>query len=324
MGLLLDPALVQPVARGLLGSIEANGGPTEEQRRLLQALISHLWQQPQVHLETLEPLAPEELAALLPDAITRSAVHQLQMTLELCRHPQTPEQLSLGEAYADALGIASAVRQSTRDWLCEGVDAAVADVGRTFNHFLPLRSEPFLAGQLPSPQAPEPQLVAKIQSLDQLPEGSLGQSLLHYYQLFGFPMPGQEASPLNHLDVAHDMTHVIAGIAVTDVGEIALSAFQLAMHDNPVNQSALLASLMTHEVGITSLNPSIEPIKASLDSPGACQLLAEELERGSHCRADFSLVDHWALAPRPLAEVRQQFGVRPPLNPNDGHHVLWD
>ena len=49
-------------------------------------------------------------------------------------------------------------------------------------------------------------------------------------------------------------------------------------------------------------------------------LLAQELKRGSQCRADFSLVDHFELAPLPLAQVRAEFGVAPPVNPQDGHH----
>jgi hypothetical protein len=42
MGLLLAGSLVEPVARGLLGSISCSGGPTPEQQRLLQALLTHL------------------------------------------------------------------------------------------------------------------------------------------------------------------------------------------------------------------------------------------------------------------------------------------
>ncbi|MFM8895628.1 MAG: hypothetical protein ACKOE2_09695 [Actinomycetales bacterium] len=44
------------------------------------------------------------------------------------------------------------------------------------------------------------------------------------------------------------------------------------------------------------------------------------MRRGTTCRADFSLVDHFELAPMPLAEVRQEFGVVVPDDPQDGHH----
>ena len=53
-------------------------------------------------------------------------------------------------------------------------------------------------------------------------------------------------------------------------------------------------------------------------------LLASELKRGSACSADFSLVDHFALAPLPLSEVRQQFNVGRPLQPSPVDHLFWD
>ena len=332
MGLLLHHDAVEPVARGLLGSISCSGGPTFEQQRLLQALLTHLWERPDLRVEALEPLGPQELAAALGDLLgdplgvpsTRRVVHQLQMTLEFCRHPQTEAQLQLAQAYAEALGVNSDALEVSRDWLQQGVEQAAADVGRIFNAFLPLRSEPGLADPLASAQQPEPELVARIEGFAQLPEGSLGRALLGYYACFGFPMPGQEACALNHLYLAHDMTHVIAGIAATPAGEIALSAFQLAMQDNPINESALLASLVTHEAGFVSANPTLAPEQSSLDSPSAAYLLASELKRGSACSADFSLVDHLALAPLPLAAVRQRFNVCPPLRPSSVDHLFWE
>ena len=323
MGLILNHHLLEPVARGLLGSISCSGGPTPEQQRLLQALLTHLWERPDLRIAALEPMGPEELAVALGDPHARRVVHLLQMTLEFCRHPQTEAQLALGRAYAEALGVSSAALEVSRDWLRQGVDQAAADVGRIFNTFLPLRSEPGLVDSLASTDQPEPELVARIEGFAQLPEDSLGRALLAYYERFGFPLPGQEACALNHLYLAHDMTHVIAGIAATSAGEIALSAFQLAMDDNPINESALLASLVTHEAGFVSANPTLEPEEASLDSPSAAYLLASELRRGSACSADFSLADHLALAPLPLGEVRRRFSVARPIHPSAVDHLFW-
>lgn len=323
MGLILDPHHVETVARGLLGSIVCSGGPTPEQQRLLQALLTHLWERPDLQVPALEPLGPQELAVALEDPSVRRVAHLLQMTLEFCRHPQTEAQLALGQSYAEALGVSSDALAVSRAWLLQGVDQAAADVGRIFNTFLPLRSEPGLVAPLASAHQPEPELVARIEAFAQLLVGSLGRGLLAYYARFGLPMPGQEACALNHLYLAHDMTHVIAGIAATSAGEIALSAFQWAMQDNPINESALLASLVTHEAGFVSANPTLAPDQSSLDSPSAAYLLASELKRGSACSADFSLVDHFALAPLPLTEVRHMFNVRRPLQPSPEDHLFW-
>ena len=323
MALIVAPSLVEPMARGLLGCVSANEGPTLEQQRLLQAFVSHLWSRPDIAVDRLEPISAGELASCLVDREDRQTFHQLQVTLEFCRHPQTPEQLQLGEAYAEALGVSSAARMVANDLLHKGMDKAADDVARTFHRFLPLRSEPSLAREPVSASGPELDLARRIQAFSKLPEGSLGRGLMHYYERFGIPIPGLEACALNHLYVAHDSTHVIAGIAATGAGEIALSAFQLAMQDNPINESALLASLITHEAGFVSANPTIQPDRASLNTPMAAQMLAQEMARGSRCSGDFSLVDHFDLAPMPLDEVRRQFNVEAPADLDDGHHFLW-
>ena len=323
MGLMLDAAAVEPAVRGVLGCIACSGGPTQEQHRLLQALACHLWQRPDLAVALLVPLDPEPLAAALPDPQHRRVVHLLQMTLVFCRHPQTDAQLCRAQEYAAAFGLSSDGLQVIHDWLHQGVAQAAADVGRMFRASLPRRSEPGLADHAASATEPEPELVARIEAFSALPEGSLGRALLGYYERFGFPMPGREPCPLNHLYLAHDMTHVIAGLAATSAGEIALSAFQLAMNDNPINEGALLASLVTHEAGFVSANPTLRPESCSLDDASAAYLLASELRRGSACSADFSLVDHFALAPQPLSEVRRRFNVTRPLHPSAVDHLFW-
>lgn len=57
-----------------------------------------------------------------------------------------------------------------------------------------------------------------------------------------------------------------------------------------------------------------------VDDGRGAELFGQELARGARCSADFSLVDHFELAAFPLNEVRDRFGVTPPVDPADGHH----
>jgi hypothetical protein len=116
------------------------------------------------------------------------------------------------------------------------------------------------------------------------------------------------------------MTHTIAGISVTPEGEIALSAFQFAMNNNATNRAALLASLIAHEAGFAVPAHLSRGQTGLLGDPAAAELLGRELRRGSECLSDFSLVNHFDLAPLQLSEVREKFGVAPPVDPTDGHH----
>ena len=323
LSFFVEPGSVAVIARGLLGSVSTSEGPSQEQLRLIQSLLDYLWNRPDLKIHTLSPIDSFELALAVSDQSTRRVFHNLQMMLELCRHPQTEEQLRLGEIYSESLCVTSDALQVTRDYLHSGVSKAAEDANRIFNKFLPLRNEPELTGLDLSSVDDGRDLEKRIESFSDLPEMSLGWALFYYYKNFGFPVPGSQLCALNGLYVAHDMTHVISGISITPAGEIALSAFQLAMGPNQVNESALLASLITHEAGFVSVNPTLRPDDASLDNSSAAHLLSSEMARGSYCNGDFSLVDHFQLAHLPLSTVREQFNVLPPTNPDNGHHFLW-
>ena len=323
LSFFVEPGSVAVVARGLLGAVSTSQGPSQEQLRLIQSLLDCLWDRPDLKIHRLSPINSSELALAITDQSTRRVFHNLQMMLELSRHPQSEEQLRLGEVYSESLGVTSDALQVTRDYLHSGVRKAAEDANRIFHKFLPLRSEPELAGLDLSSIDNGHELAKRLESFSDLPEMSLGWALVYYYKRFGFPVPGSQLCALNSLYVAHDMTHVISGISITPAGEIALSAFQLAMGPNQVNESALLASLITHEAGFVSVNPTLRPDDASLDNSSAAHLLSSEMARGSCCNGDFSLVDHFQLAHLPLSRVRKQFNVLPPKNPDDGHHFLW-
>ena len=105
MSLLLSPDLVEPFAGGLMAGIDVDGGPTEEQLGVLQAIVSHVWNRPDLDLMTVRRIEPNELADLVTDEDHRNAFHELHLTLETCRHPVTDGQVELVQAYADALGV---------------------------------------------------------------------------------------------------------------------------------------------------------------------------------------------------------------------------
>lgn len=301
----------------LAGAIDVDGGPTDEQRRVLGAIAGQVWDRPDLDVDSVIPLGPGEAAAVLTDPTLRRRFHEIVVALEVCRHPLTATQVERVEAYCAAMGLAGPDLGMLRDLVTHGTDRAAADFHRFFDPSLLARAEPTLGG--PAPAEPEPELAQRLAAFAELPDGSLGRAFLAFYDRHRLSLPGVEGTTMNHFFVAHDMTHVIAGIEPTGPGELALSAFQMGADDNDVNASALLASLVVHEAGFAS-PPSLRPEAGILDDPDAARLLASELARGSRCLADCSLADHFALAPLRLAEVRDRFGVEAPFDPDDGHH----
>lgn len=319
MSLALAPELVEPFVAGLLGVCDVDGGPTGEQLSVLDAIVTTVWRRPDLDVRSHPVSDPETLAEALTTTADRRHFHEMIVTLEACRHPLTDAQLQRAETYEQAIGIHGPDAALFRTMVDEGTERAKADFSRFLVVSTDARVEPSLRSVRVEDGADEPELVARIEALRGCAPGTLGHAYVTFYDIAGVPLPGVEATPMNHFYVAHDMTHVIAGIGTTAAAEVALSAFQMAMDDNDVNVAALLASLIVHEVGFGHAG-KVSSESHTLDAPGAADLLATELARGSGCTADFSVIDHLAIAEMPLAEVRAQFGVQPPIDRFDGHH----
>ena len=320
MQLLIPAALVDTVIAGLLGGIDVEDGPTDEQLRVLGAIAAHVWDRPEVDLARVHRMGPEELADRLVDPDHRNAFHELHLTLEACRHPQSQAQVEAVRRYADALEVDGEDLAMFALLVNESVEAAAADYQRFLKVSLPERFEPSLAELPVDPEHPEVALAEKLGTFAEYGPDTLGRAYLRFYERSGLHLPGVDPSAINHFFVSHDMTHTIAGISTTVAGEVALSAFQFAMNNSRINRAALLASLVAHEAGFAHPKHLAVADTAALADEQASLLLARELRRGGRCRADFSLVDHFELAPLPLAEVRKEFGVVAPEEPLDGHH----
>lgn len=322
MSLALPPELVEPFIAGLLGVCDVDGGPTEEQLVVLRAIASQVWKRPDLDLRSQSTLEPAALAEIVTSATDRRHFQEMIVTLEACRHPLTDAQLERAEAYEAAIGIVGPDAALFRTMVDEGTERAKADFARFLTGSVEAREEPSLRTVTVADGAGEPELVARLEALRSCAPGTLGHAYVAFYDYAGVPFPGVEATPMNHFYVAHDMTHVIAGIGTTAEAEVALSAFLMAMEDDAVNRSALLASLIVHEAGFGDSN-KVKAEQGVLARPGAADLLATEIARGGECIADFSRVDHFALVDRPLAEIRAEYGVLAPTVTDDGHHLFW-
>ena len=319
MALRLTSDHVEPMVASLLGAIDVDGGPTEEQLGVLRAITTSLWERPDLALRPPTALTPEGAAAVIEDPAARRTFHEVLVTLEACRHPLSAAQVDRAERYGQALSVSGAEVVMFRDLVHAGAETAATDFSRFLDTTMPLRFEPTLRDLPVSADEPETALIDALFALQELPIGTLGREFFDFHSRNGLPVPGVEGSTLNHFYVSHDMTHVIAGIGTSAAAEVALSAFQMSMDDNDVNVAALLASLIVHEVGFGGAG-KVTGETHTLAAPGAAQLLASELARGSRCTADFSIIDHLAIVEVPLADVRAQFGVQPPIDPHDGHH----
>ena len=313
---------VDAVVRGLLGVIDVDGGASDEQLAVLDAIVVHLFERDDLDLTSTAALGPDETARRVTRSDTRRRFAELMFTLETCRHPLTEAQVASCERYAEALGSSPDAVSVLRTAIDEGVARAAADFDRFFSGMVGARSEPRFRERNLEPPHLDPEVVEMVRGFHQLPEGTLGWCLADFYATHGFAVPGSEITPNTYLYFDHDNIHVISGIAPTGAGEIALGGFQMCMDDNPASTFAFFSPLVLHETGITAVDDIVAK-GSTLARPDAAELLATEMARGARTTADFAWVDHLELAPLPLDEVRARFGVDAPVHPDDGHHIYW-
>lgn len=308
---LVSPDLVEPVVRGLLGAIDVDGGPTDEQLAILSAVTRHVWDRGDLQLTDLAPFGPAETARIIGDTPAVRRFHYLLFLLEICRHPLTEAQVNRVEAYAAALSLDGMGLEMTRDLIRVGVERARADAARFQADLAVIDAEPAFRDAATRGDFVDPRLFEALDHFATLPEGTLGREFLAFHERFGLDAPGSTHSNSVYLFFSHDMNHVIAGYDPVAEGEMALGAFQMGMADTDVSWLLCLNNLAIHEAGILQFE-SIAPKAETLARPGVAETFAIALRRGTQCTADFASADHLALADLPLEEVRARFGV-PPL-----------
>ncbi|MGV0993084.1 MAG: hypothetical protein ACOYBX_15945 [Mycobacterium sp.] len=309
MALLLDNE-VEPVIAGLIGGIATSAGPTTEQLRVLDSLVRHLWKRVDVDVNNVTPLTSGEASKALVRPEARLRFAEIMMTLELCRHPMSSEQVDLVEKYVAAMNIDDLELQTTRTALEKGAEAAAIDLERFYADILPEISELSLRDRYLRLQQPDPALAERLKALNDLPPESLGFQYLEFYRRNNIELPGDDIHVPAHY-VNHDMNHVITGYEPTAPGEIARSGFLMAANSSRHNWLEFLLTMSIHESGVLN-HGEIRAKVSTLDRAGVPEFLAEGLDRGQECAIDLSQVDHLAIAHLPLEQVRENFSI-PPL-----------
>ena len=299
----------EPIVAGLLGGITTTGGPTAEQMIVLDSIARHLFGRPDIDLQNVTPLSPDELVKRLTRHEARLRFAEIMMTLELCRHPMTIEQVDLAEKYVAAMGIDGLEIESTRTAIVKGAEAAATDLERCYQRILPEISELSLRDRYLRLDKPDHALADRLKALRDLPEDTLGYQYLEFYRRNNIELPGDDIHVPAHY-VNHDMNHVITGYEPTAPGEIARSGFLLAANDSHHNWLEVLLTMSIHESGVLN-HGNIRAKVATLDREGVPDFLGEGLERGTHCAVDLSQVDHLSIAHLPLEQVRKNFSIAP-------------
>jgi hypothetical protein len=334
MTLPISPATASTLAGALHAVLVAGEGPTSEQRAVARAFGAHLLGADPTGRQHTPDLGA--VAAALPDARDRRRCIQMAIMTELCRHPRDRAQLAAVQDLADALGLDGPELESVRRLARESADAATHDFVRIYQEYRPALSEHRLLDGT-GESSTDPVLWQQLDTLADLPTGTLGWAYVEFHRRNGFQLP-RPGTPAPAYYVSHDMGHVIAGYEPTGPGEIALGAFKLAASPTATNWMASMVNVLIHEVGLFKHGSTEQFVPfggapypgpgeqfGAMSLPGASDLIAEAFDRGAACTGDINTADHLALAVLPIRAVRERFGVRPLSRPMiaDDDPAFW-
>ncbi|MSO78605.1 MAG: hypothetical protein EXQ79_03260 [Acidimicrobiia bacterium] len=207
---------VTKVARGIATAVAPEGGVTDVQAALLQAITSALTST-EIDYRDLEPMECDELAGVLEGRDTdyrQRIVHHMVLG-ELVLRPLPPEVAARVARYAKALGIDDRFVRVARRYAQGAYGLAWMDLRRSgFTEHLKNTDTEQLHTKLGIddpfvPAGVDPSLEARWAAFGELPEGTLGRGVWEMYDRRGFALPGNADGPTAFL-AQHDFVHVIA------------------------------------------------------------------------------------------------------------------
>ncbi len=316
-----DPTEVVLVARGIATAVAPADGLTEVQAALLQAIASALTGV-EVDYRGLEPLGPDELAAVLErrDLAYRQRIVHHMVLGELVLRPIPIEVAARVATYAEALGVDDRFVRIARRYAQGAFGLAWMDLRRS--GFVEqvrqldmglLRSSRTLSDPFVAP-GPDSELEGTWAGFCELPPGSLGRSVWEMYQSRGFALPGAVGGPSAYL-AQHDFVHVLADYGTNLKGELEVFAFIGRCDPDPKGFAWLATLVGLFETGYIADTGFFERDvrERHIRAEGMQYRIADAIRRGKavcerYC-TDLFEVDYHALSELPVDEVRTQLRI---------------
>jgi hypothetical protein len=310
------------VARAVVGACRVDGWQSPVQPKLLHTLFNRLLGQ-DLDFEKIEPLSATEVAGTLSSAEERQELVHLMVAIEVLCNP-LPERLERSVVqWATALHVHERALVYARELARGELTKAVHDFYRmSWIGDLDRRSPEFEtllrhAGDKAYALTVEANAAEadRWSALGSCPRASVGRGLWEFYQMRGFPFPGQPGS-VNAAVAQHDWIHVLADYGTMPMGEIETSSFYNSAARTSSAMLTLLAVLALFESGLMPATVVVSKQPGhSLSAPGGFERMAEAVARGTACDTDLLLnVDFFQHANEPLEALRARFAV-PPKSP---------
>jgi len=296
----------------------ASDGLGQSQRAMLDA-AQRLVLETDLELETLSPIAPEELASHSDNPAQARQLIRLMVAISLADGPPSREQVSLLSAFATALGVeepsVGVVRHLANKRLLRfrltfmrhsHVRTYLRNTYRMLGGIRPM-IRAFLVARGVVRENTE--LASRFHALEKLPEDTLGHQFFRHCTDEGLSFPGEKGGfPIGAL--FHDFAHVLASYDTSPEGEMKNAAFQAGFTRDDDDFFTMLFAIVIHTAGI-NLTPFPMPVLLGRIGEGSLALdVLRALQRGAEMKVDLGdNWDFWEYVDLPIEVVRERLGV---------------
>lgn len=321
-----DEAEVRLVARGIATAVAPEGGLTDVQADLLEAIASALTGI-SVDYRSLEPIEVEELVEALAvrDLAYRQRIVHHMVLGELVLRPIPTVVAHRVAVFASALGVQDDFVRVARRYAQGAYGLAWLDLQRSgfVEHVRDAgggeqqgsargrgASGPF------EPPKEDPALAETWAGFEHLPIDSLGRRVWEMYDERGFALPGTPGGAPRYL-AQHDFVHVLADYSTNLKGELEVFAFIARADPDPKGFAWLATLIGLFETGYIAGTGFFERDvrERNIRAPGMNARIADAIRRGKivceRNHQDLFEIDYEALTSRPVDEVRELLGIPP-------------
>ncbi len=313
-----DPATALLGLRAMKTVATASGSILPGQRALMEAaqkIILHT----QADIDSLPPIGATELAHGFIGSGLRQQLVNGMLVCALADGVPSRETVARIEEFAGALGIATPELADIR-LLAEGhMLLAKLDFLRRghikdiFKNQLEQKGPLGLARSVLTMRGvmEDRALAARYRAWEKLPEGTLGRSLIDFYNHHGFSVPGERGG-FPEAGLYHDFCHLLGGYSTEPEGEIEVASFTAGFKKERPFYVALF-SVMIFSAGV-QMRPTNDAFVTLglLARPGVAELMLAAIERGTRVNTDLSdKWDYWPWIEAPIDEVRRKMNILP-------------
>lgn len=289
----------------------ADGAIDESERHMLQAVQRVFGTHHSV--DDLETIAPEELAAGLPDQQIRRQLVNGLIVMSLIDQAVKPEEAALVERFASALQVTLPEVTNLRHVVQREILHLRLDLVRRFwlrEKVVELWDREglrglgkFVGGMTGTYVNAE--LAARYQALEQYPDGSLGRSYWDYCRSNGFALPGERNGAPEAI-LFHDCAHILSGYGTDPQGEVQVACFSAGFQRRDPFLFVFFVLLQFH------LGIRMTPITKAQTGFFDPELALIAIRRGAARTVDLNHGwDYWPVMREPVDLLRQRYNIVP-------------